>query len=49
MKETTNKYLIAALLLGLAFHGTSIFCFLQIIMQTVGLSPGIMNGIQGLR
>ena len=29
MKETTNKYLIAALLLGLAFHGTSIFFTLE--------------------
>lgn len=25
MKETTNKYLISAILIGLAFHGTSIF------------------------
>ncbi|WP_204344117.1 hypothetical protein [Psychroserpens algicola] len=29
MKETTNKYLIAALLLGLTFHGTSIFFTLE--------------------
>ena len=29
MKETTNKYLITALLLGLAFHGTSIFFTLE--------------------
>ncbi|MFI1773308.1 hypothetical protein [Thalassobellus citreus] len=29
MKETTNKYLIVALLLGLAFHGTSIFFTLE--------------------
>lgn len=29
MKETSNKYLIAALLLGLAFHGTSIFFTLE--------------------
>ncbi|WP_425076763.1 hypothetical protein [Psychroserpens sp. S379A] len=29
MKETTNKYLIAALLLGLAFHGSSIFFTLE--------------------
>ena len=29
MKETTNKYLIGALLLGLAFHGTSIFFTLE--------------------
>ena len=29
MKETSNKYLITALLLGLAFHGTSIFFTLE--------------------
>ncbi|WP_372754506.1 hypothetical protein [Mariniflexile sp.] len=29
MKETTNKYLIAALLMGIAFHGTSIFFTLE--------------------
>lgn len=29
MKETSNKYLIAALLLGLAFHGSSIFFTLE--------------------
>ena len=29
MKETTNKYLITALLLGLVFHGTSIFFTLE--------------------
>ena len=29
MKETTNKYLIAALLLGLVFHGTSLFFTLE--------------------
>jgi hypothetical protein len=29
LKETTNKYLITALLLGLAFHGTSIFFTLE--------------------
>ncbi|MEP5340831.1 MAG: hypothetical protein ABJL44_07605 [Algibacter sp.] len=29
MKETTNKYLIVALILGLAFHGTSIFFTLE--------------------
>ncbi len=29
MKETTNTYLIAALLLGLAFHGTSLFFTLE--------------------
>ncbi|MGB0980472.1 MAG: hypothetical protein ACPGUH_00090 [Winogradskyella sp.] len=29
MKETTNKYLISALLLGLAFHGSSIFFTLE--------------------
>ncbi len=29
MKEKSNKYLIAALLLGLAFHGTSIFFTLE--------------------
>ena len=29
MKETTNKYLIAALLLGVAFHGSSIFFTLE--------------------
>ncbi|MFD2916566.1 hypothetical protein [Psychroserpens luteus] len=29
MKETSNKYLIAALLLGVAFHGTSIFFTLE--------------------
>jgi len=29
MKETTNKYLIAALLLGLTFHGASIFFTLE--------------------
>ena len=29
MKETTNKYLIAALLLGLAFHGSAIFFTLE--------------------
>ncbi|MEY8850075.1 hypothetical protein AB9K26_14740 [Psychroserpens sp. XS_ASV72] len=29
MKETTNKYLIAALLLGLVFHGSSIFFTLE--------------------
>ncbi|WP_047550223.1 membrane protein [Psychroserpens sp. Hel_I_66] len=29
MKETTNKYLIGAILLGLAFHGTSIFFTLE--------------------
>lgn len=29
MKETTNKYLIAALLIGIAFHGTSIFFTLE--------------------
>ncbi len=29
MKNTSNKYLIAALLLGIAFHGTSIFFTLE--------------------
>ncbi|NJX14197.1 hypothetical protein [Tamlana crocina] len=29
MKETSNKYLISALLLGLAFHGSSIFFTLE--------------------
>jgi hypothetical protein len=29
MKETSNKYLIVALLIGLAFHGTSIFFTLE--------------------
>jgi hypothetical protein len=29
MKKTTNKYLIAALLLGLVFHGTSLFFTLE--------------------
>ena len=29
MKETTNKYLISALLLGVAFHGSSIFFTLE--------------------
>ncbi|PNW29111.1 hypothetical protein [Formosa algae] len=29
MKETSNKYLIAALLLGLAFHGSAIFFTLE--------------------
>ena len=29
MKQTSNKYLIAALLIGLAFHGTSIFFTLE--------------------
>ena len=29
MKETSNKYLIVAILLGLAFHGTSIFFTLE--------------------
>ena len=29
MKETSNKYLIVAVLLGLAFHGTSIFFTLE--------------------
>jgi len=29
MKETSNKYLIVALLLGLAFHGTAIFFTLE--------------------
>ncbi|WP_299886011.1 hypothetical protein [uncultured Lacinutrix sp.] len=29
MKETSNKYLISAILLGLAFHGTSIFFTLE--------------------
>ena len=29
MKETSNKYLITALLLGIAFHGTSIFYTLE--------------------
>ena len=29
MKNTTNKYLIAALLIGIAFHGTSIFFTLE--------------------
>ena len=29
MKETSNKHLIVAILLGLAFHGTSIFFTLE--------------------
>ncbi|GAA3611995.1 hypothetical protein Q4Q39_04685 [Flavivirga amylovorans] len=29
MKETSNKYLIAALLIGIAFHGTAIFFTLE--------------------